>query len=214
MPAIKTISDLLMAAVSTDSHRLILCGVCEDVSEEGTFRVATDTHRLVYVRTGDGCKKGNESMRVLYPEDVALAAVNSHYPSWRKVIPSESTRSVDLFIPSLRVAVTSALVAGRHNANRIKLKFSKAGLVVTGRCEAFGEAAFSLAMERPCGMEGFEIAFNGRYVLDSLPQFKNPEHAWIRLEMTESSRPATFSYPNAEGHWQDVRVVLMPMALG
>lgn len=211
--AVRTISDLLKTAVSKDTHRLILCGVCEDAGEDGTFRVATDTHRMVIVRVGDPAPKGKESVRVIYPEDVAFEAVNSMYPTWRKVVPTAVTRSVDLHIPSLRVAVTSAMAAGKFNANRIRLTFEGSSALISGKSEEFGSSVFSMPMQRPISLENFEIAFNGKYLLDSLPAFRNDDQAWVRFEMTESCRPAILTYPNAEGHWTNVRVVLMPMAL-
>jgi hypothetical protein len=211
---IRTISDLLQSALSTDGHRQILTAVCEDRGTDGTFRVSTDTFRLVAIKTGPPVAKVKEARVLVYPEEVAMAiGPKPAYPNWRRIIPGKPTRSVVLYTPALRMAVNAAMVAGKNNASRVRLSFYGKNLTVMARSEGHGESAFTMVCEEVNNMDGLEIAFNGKYLLDAMPIIKNTKQAFIKIEATENSRPIIITFPRTEGAWQEARVIIMPMAI-
>lgn len=77
--------------------------------------------------------------------------------------------------------------------------------MIAARSEEKGEAKEEVPMVASDG--DIEIAFNGKYVEDALKAVKD---AGVRIEMTESSRPAVFRPAEDSEHYF---CVIMPMAL-
>ena len=223
-------------AVSTDTHRQLLTGVLLNYDGNTLTLVATDTHRLA-VRKID--REGiGENLNAVVPEK-ALKAIKAlpisddaeitilfgagrlgidsdhakvvsqlltgTYPNWERVVPSESTRSWSLESDQLQSKVKRALIVARDSAQRIRFKGDGDNLVIAARSEEKGEAKEELAMIGESG--DVEIAFNGKYVLDAIEPISGPG---VRVEMTESMRPAIFRPAEEEKNYF---CVIMPMSL-
>ena len=78
-------------------------------------------------------------------------------------------------------------------------------MLIAARSEEKGDAKEELNMISNNGE--LEIAFNGKYVLDALEPITGPG---IKVEMTESMRPAVFRSADEEKHYF---CVIMPMSL-
>ena len=236
MGELRAAVDSVSYAVSTDQHRQILTGVLFIYNGETLTLVATDTHRLA-VRRLDQSGIG-ASVTAVVPEK-ALRAIKGlpvaddseitlrfgsgrmgveaggakvitqllagAYPNWERVVPTESTRSWSVETDQLAERVERTMVLARDNANRIRFKGADDQIVIAARSEEKGEAKEEVPM---IGRDGdIEIAFNGRYVVDAL---KAIHDTGVRIEMTESSRPAVFRpAEDGEGYF----CVIMPMAL-
>lgn len=223
-------------AVSSDFHRQVLTGVLFTYDGRRLTLVATDTHRLA-VRKIDQEGIGS-SINVVVPEkalrairalpvpddsevtilfgggrlgvDAGGAKVISQllagtYPNWERVVPAECTRVWKVEADQLEEKVRRTMILAKDNANRVRFKGSGDQILISARSEEKGEAKEELVMIPEHGE--VEIAFNGRYVQDALGPIDGPG---VRIEMTESSRPAVFRPADDENGYF---CVIMPMAL-
>ncbi|RYG16852.1 DNA polymerase III subunit beta, partial [bacterium] len=236
MGSLRAAVDSVIYAVSADAHRAVLTGVLFAYNGHTLTLVATDTHRLAVRRlTQEGI---GDSVNAIVP-DKALRAIKSlpisedgpvellfgggrvavetstakvvcqllagTYPNWERVVPSEFTRTWSVEADQMLDKVKRAMIFARDNANRVRFKGDGDQIVIAARSEDGGESKDELAM---IGEQGdVEIAFNGKYVRDVLDAIEGPG---VRVEMTESSRPAVFR-PADEG--ENYFCVIMPMAL-
>ncbi len=236
MGTLREAVDSVIYAVSTDTHRQILTGVLFNYDGSTLTMVATDTHRLAVKKLeqpgiGSGITvvipekalKAIKSLPVTDEEAVTIsfgggrlgveaggAKVVSQllagaYPNWERVVPNESTRTWSVEVDQLAEKVKRTMILARDNANRVRFRGADDQILIAARSEEKGEAKEEVAMVADNG--DVEIAFNGKYVQDALAQMKGPG---VKIEMTESSRPALFRPVDAEN---DYFCVIMPMAL-
>jgi DNA polymerase-3 subunit beta len=236
MGVLRNAVDSVLYAVSSDSHRQVLTGVLFTYNGQTLTLVATDTHRLA-VRKLDQPGIGT-SLNAIVPEK-ALKAIKAlpvsdedvvtiqfgggrlgveaggakvvsqllagTYPNWERVVPSESTRTWSVEADQLLEKVKRAMILAKDNANRVRFKGEADQILISARSEERGEAKEEVLM---VGQNGdVEIAFNGRYVQDALDAIEGPG---VRIEMTESSRPAVFRPADDDNSYF---CVIMPMAL-
>lgn len=236
MGVLRNAVDSVLFAVSTDQHRLALTGVLFTYNGQELTLIATDTHRLAVrkiVQEGIG-----SSINAVVP-DKALRAIKSlpvpddhevtiifgggrlsveaggakvvsqllagTYPNWERVVPGECTRTWSVEADQLLEKVKRTMILARDNANRVRFKGVGDQILIAARSEEKGEAKEEVHMVSNNG--DVEIAFNGKYVQDALGPIDGPG---VRVEMTESSRPAVFRPADDESGYF---CVIMPMAL-
>lgn len=228
--------DSVIFAVSADAHRPILTGVLFTYDGETLTLVATDTHRLAVRRlrqTGFGSnltavvpEKALKAIKHLPLSDddtvtikfgngrlgvdaggakVVAQLLAGTYPNWERVVPAEFTRTWTVELDQLEERVKRTMIFARDNANRIKFRGQGDEIVISARSEEKGEGKEEVPMVSSNG--DVEIAFNGKYVLDALGPIRG---TGVRVEMSESSRPAVFrGADDGESYF----CVIMPMAL-
>ena len=228
--------DSVIYAVSSDAHRPILTGVLFAYDGQTLTLVATDTHRLAVRRINQPGIGSN--ITAVVPEKALKAIKNlplgdedtvtirfgngrlgvdaggakvvaqllaGTYPNWERVVPAEFTRTWGVELDQLEEKVKRAMILARDNANRVKFKGQDDQVVIAARSEEKGEAKEEVVMNPNNG--DVEIAFNGKYVLDAIGAIKG---TGVKIEMTESSRPAVFKPGDDDGTYF---CVIMPMAL-
>lgn len=101
------------------------------------------------------------------------------------IIPLSFSRKVTADAESLASIVYRASLAADDMAKGVRMKFSKAGLVVTGRSATKGQSVVNY----PCRVEGkdIEIGFNPKFVVAAIKALGADE---ITIEMNEPNRPA------------------------
>ncbi|CAN5366750.1 DNA polymerase III subunit beta [soil metagenome] len=236
MGVLRNAVDSVIFAVSTDQHRQVLTGVLFSYNGEVLTLVATDTHRLAVRKleqpgigqsinavVPDKAAKAIKSLPVGDDDEVVLKfgggrigvemvgskvisqLLAGTYPNWERVVPSESTRSWSVEVDQLGEKVRRTMILARDNANRVRFRGNGDQIIIAARSEEKGEAKEEVPMVPSNG--DVEIAFNGKYVQDALVPISS---AGVRVEMTESSRPAIFKAADGEtGYF----CVIMPMAL-
>lgn len=236
MGVLKKAVDSVLFAVSSDQHRQVLTGMMVHYDGSILTLVATDTHRLAVRRVA---REGVGSTLTAIVPEKAIKAIKSlplgdddavsirfgggrlgveaagcrivsqllsgAYPSWERVVPAESTRVWRVERDQLEEKVKRVLILARDNAFRVRFRGSEDQVHIAARSEERGEAKEELPMIPENG--DVEIAFNGKYVLDAIGPIAD---TGVKIEMTESSRPAVFRSAE-EG--QDYFCVIMPMAL-
>lgn len=236
MSELKSAIDSVIFAVSADQHRQVLTGVLFAYNGQTLTMVATDTHRLAVRkvdRSGIGTsvnavvpEKALKSIKALpIAEDqtvsllfgggrigvdsggskVVSQLLAGTYPNWERVVPNESTRYWSVEADQLEEKVRRSMLLARDNANRVRFKGHGDQILISARSEEKGEAKEEVQMVATNGE--VEIAFNGRYVQDALGPIDGPG---VRIEMTESSRPAIFRPAEDDSGYY---CVIMPMAL-
>ena len=237
MGELKKAVDSVIYAVSTDTHRQVLTGVLFRYDGQTLTLVATDTHRLAVRRVSR--PGGGSEVNAVVPER-ALRAIRSlplgdddaitlrfgngrigveaggakvisqlltgAYPNWERVVPTEATRIWSVEVDQLEEKVKRTMILARDNANRVRFRGTGDQILISARSEEKGEAKEEIPMVAQNG--DLEIAFNGKYVQDALAQMDG--HG-VRIEMTESSRPAIFKPADDESG--SYFCVIMPMAL-
>lgn len=238
MGTLREAVDSVLYAVSTDTHRQILTGVLFSYDGTTLTLVATDTHRLAVKKLeqpgiGSGItavipEKALKSIKALPVTDeesvtirfgggrlgveaggakVVSQLLAGAYPNWERVVPSESTRTWSVEVDQLAEKVKRTMILARDNANRVRFRGSDDQILLAARSEEKGEAKEEVTMVPDNG--DVEIAFNGKYVQDALAQIKSQG---VKIEMTESSRPAIFRPADPKAS-EDYFCVIMPMAL-
>ncbi|MBI1333216.1 MAG: DNA polymerase III subunit beta [Armatimonadetes bacterium] len=228
--------DSVIFAVSTDPHRQNITGVQLSYDGETLRLVATDTHRLAVreiAKSGIGSSitavvpaKALRAIQALpFSDEVGIELnfgngrvgvatdtakivtqlLTDKYPNWERVVPAESTRSWSLERDQLGSKVRRAMIVAKDSASRLRFKGNEETLLIAARSEEKGDAKEELNMISTNG--DLEIAFNGKYVLDALEPITGPG---IKVEMTESMRPAVFRSADEEKHYF---CVIMPMSL-
>jgi DNA polymerase III subunit beta len=236
MGVLRNAVDSVLFAVSGDQHRQILTGVLFIYNGQTLTLVATDTHRLAVRRleqpgVGDSINyvvpekalKAIKALPVAEDDEVVLrfgggrigveangAKVISQllagtYPNWERVVPTEHTRVWSVEVDQLEEKVRRTLILAQDNAYRLRFKGQDDQIIIAARSEEKGEAKEEVPMVAQNG--DVEIAFNGRYVKEALSPIEGPG---VRIEMTESSRPAIIRPADGDtGYF----CVIMPMAL-
>jgi len=236
MGVLRNAVDSVLYAVSSDTHRQVLTGVLFTYNGQTLTLVATDTHRLavrrleqagigssVNVVVPEKALKAIKSLPIADDQEVAIlfgggragvdaggAKVISQllagtYPNWERVVPNESTRVWSVEADQLEEKVRRTMILARDNANRVRFRGNGDQIMIAARSEEKGEAKEEVPMVSQNG--DVEIAFNGKYVQDAIGAIDGPG---VRIEMTESSRPAVFRPADDDtGYF----CVIMPMAL-
>lgn len=228
--------DSVIYAVSSDTHRQVLTGVLFSYNGGTLTLVATDTHRLavrhlnqegigsnITAVVPEKALKAIKALPVAEDSEITIKFGNGRlgveaggakvvsqllagaYPNWERVVPSESTRSWSVECDQLEEKVRRTMILARDNANRVRFKGSEDQILIAARSEEKGEAKEEVMMIAQNG--DVEIAFNGKYVLDALGPIEGPG---VRIEMTESSRPAIFKPADDDNGYM---CVIMPMQL-
>ena len=236
MGEIRDAVDSVSYAVADDNSRPVLTGILFTYDGKLLTLVATDTHRLAVrelLKEGMGSTvtaivpaKALRAIQALpFGDDMSIELnfgngrvgvatdaakivtqlLMDKYPNWERVVPAESTRSWSLERDQLGSKVRRAMIVAKDSANRLRFKGNEETLLIAARSEEKGDAKEELTMISTNGE--LEIAFNGKYVLDALEPISGPG---IKVEMTESMRPAIFRSAEEDKNYF---CVIMPMSL-
>jgi DNA polymerase III subunit beta len=236
MGVLRNAVDSVLFAVSTDQHRQILTGVLFAYDGQALTLVATDTHRLAVRKleqpglgsainavVPEKAIKAIKALPIAEDQDVTLRFGNGRigveangakvisqllagtYPNWERVVPGETTRVWSVEADQLEEKVRRAMILAKDNANRVRFRGEGDQILIAARSEEKGEAKEELPMISQNG--DIEIAFNGMYVRDALGPIAGPG---VRIEMTETSRPAVFRAADGDSGYF---CVIMPMAI-
>jgi DNA polymerase-3 subunit beta len=202
----------VLTLVATDTHRLAvrqiqLEGLGANLSAVVPARALNAIERLpvgdeaeITIRFGVG-RLGVDSGGA----KIVAQLITGAFPNWERVVPSEWTRTWQAEVDQMKELVDRTMILARDSANRVRFKGDGDLVIISARSEDKGEAKEELPIVTNNG--DVEIAFNGKYVLDALKAIKDQG---VKIEMTESTRPAVFR-PAEDG--AGYFCVVMPMAL-
>ena len=210
-----SLKDHKMTMVATDGRRLALVDEEVDVLEQsqGEFiipaKAVNELNQLLQEK-GEVEMKYSENQAAFTLKDekrfsmlIITKLIESNYPNYRQVIPSETKERVTLPRDEFLHALRRAEIMTSEKANSVKLAFGKNNLAITANAPEVGEAKESIAIN----YKGKEIvvAFNPKYLIDPLNALPNDE---VFLELIDELSPGVLKI-NEEAFLY----VVMPMRL-
>jgi DNA polymerase-3 subunit beta len=224
-------------AVSNDETRPMLNGVLIELGQ-GTFgMVATDGHRLAYVKREQEVEKGslgdiivppkalNQVLRLAADENVKVGFAKNYavfemgkttvycrllegpFPDYRQVIPSEHSKKVTMSRLELIGAIRRVSVLADQATRQIKIGLREGSIEVATRTADVGEGTEELPAQYSGGE--MDIGFNAGYLLDSLGTMETDE---VTLA---ASTPVSASviWPGEQEKGEELICLVMPVRL-
>ncbi|OGG11769.1 DNA polymerase III subunit beta, partial [Candidatus Gottesmanbacteria bacterium RBG_13_45_10] len=141
-----------------------------------------DVKQIGMIKPGNG-----QLVFVVGDTEVHTRLIDGEYPNFEKIIPSSHNTRVLLDKEKLSCAVRSAAVFARENANIIKFHIENQTVTVSANTPQVGEN--QVDVEAKVDGEGGDIAFNSRFLLEFLANYKEEE---VLFEMTGSLNSGVF----------------------
>ncbi len=202
----------MLRMVATDGHRLAYVDrMLGDVLEglEGGVIIPrkglAELKRLVDEEDADEIELGFEASNGLVRKQgvtLVMRLIEGEFPNYRQVIPRETTQSLVIPVEGLIHALRRVALLASERSRAVKLELSPGTLRLSSNNPDLGEAHEDLAVDY--AGEGLTIAFNVRYLMDSLNALAVKE---VKLAFQDPLSPAQLT-PTDD---PDTLAVVMPM---
>lgn len=234
-PFTKAIRQAGFAAAGYESNNL-LSGVVCDFSEDVLEMASTDGNRLARVREKienkgktsqliipsktlqefikmssfieeENVKIFTDKTKLIIKSDntmIISRLMEGQYPKYNQLIPQESPKEAVVNISQLVSALERVAIMVNERTSIIKFEFKENKLILTADTPDSGNSQDEIDVEYAA--EELKIAFNYKYVLDSL---KNMETQEVKIGLN-SSLSATVLKPNNE---EDYVCLIMPVQI-
>jgi DNA polymerase-3 subunit beta len=133
---------------------------------------------------------------------LSSALVEGQFPDYRKVVPDDHNKFVDVGVAALQGALRRAALLTNEESKAVRLSFQDSSLELTSRAPEQGEAKITLEVSYKG--EPLEIGFNPVFLLDVLRVSPNEE---VRLAFRDSNRSGEIRAGD------DLLHVVMPVSL-
>lgn len=224
-------------AVSNDETRPMLNGVLIELGG-GTFgMVATDGHRLAYVKREKDVGKGstgdiivppkalNQVLRLAGADEVQIGFAKNYavfemgkttvfcrllegpFPDYRQVLPSEHPKKVTMSRIELLGAIRRVSVLADQATRQIKLSVKDGAVEVATRTADVGEGTEDVPAQY--SGEEMEIGYNAGYLVDSLGTMESDE---ITLSVN-TPVSASVIWPAEQEKGEQLTCLIMPVRL-
>lgn len=215
-----------VSLVATDGFRLGSSQVVINKGGDGALkfvlpaRAVAEIPKIVAELGDGGGSKNGKVVEILVSDNLTQAVfklenlefttrlIEGVYPHWEKLIPTNFTTKAVFKKDDLMRAVKIAAIFAKDAGNIIKLRLLSEGkkgiLGVTSNTAQIGSA--DTRVDADISGTGGEIAFNYRYVLETLSSFDGDE---VVFEMNESLNPGRFSQNATDGFFH----IIMPVRL-
>jgi DNA polymerase III subunit beta len=158
-------------------------------------------------------EKGADEISMIKPAEGQIAfiigeteiqsrLIDGEYPNFEKIIPTKYNTRLLVEKEVLLRAVKSAAIFARDSANIIKLHIENQTFTISANTPQVGED--EVIVEAKVDGEGGDIAFNSRFLLDFLANYKEEE---LLFEMTGSLNPGVFRPPKDDSYLH----IIMPV---
>ena len=137
---------------------------------------------VVFEKTTDG-----QLLLTVGDTGVISRLIDGDYPDYARIIPKNHTTKGTADKTELLLAVKSASIFARDNANIVKFHLSGSGITVSANTPQIGQN--TVDVDASVDGEDAEIAFNSRFLLEFLNNFPEDE---VLFEMTGSLNPGVF----------------------
>jgi DNA polymerase III subunit beta len=129
----------------------------------------------------------NQVSFIVGDAEIQTRLIDGEYPDFEKIIPAKHNTRVLIEKEPLLGAVKSSAIFARDNANIVKFHIEGQTLTVSANTPQVGEDR--VEVEVKVDGDGGDIAFNSRFLLDFLANYKEDE---LLFEMTGSLNPGVF----------------------
>lgn len=134
--------------------------------------------------------------------EIQTRLIDGDYPNFEKIIPTKHNTRLLIEKEVLTGAVKSAAIFARDSANIIKFHIENQEFTISANTPQVGED--EITVEAKVDGEGGDIAFNSRFLLDFLANYKEDE---LLFEMTGSLNPGVFRPPKDDSYLH----IIMPV---
>ncbi len=227
------IGEWLYRFAATDGHRLMMVDVplpgATGAIPDATiiprrmlgvmlsrFTKAKNGARLSYGHTGASNRKGKTLATPSREPRIGMAAqiggvkfsvtgklIDAVYPDYMRVVPSTNDKIARFARADMVQAVQSISALTNERTRAVKLAFPTGQIDVSLNSPEVGKSRFTINAEHRIA-DGFEIGFNGQYLLDMMAAFTGDE---VEMQMATASGP-TVIIDTADTAF---KAVLMPM---
>jgi DNA polymerase-3 subunit beta len=202
--------------VASDGHRLALREIrLEQASESAGRQVilprkgVMELHRLLADESGEvGVEFGSNGVRVAMTDGVfSVKLVDSKYPDYRRVIPSDLGRTIGLERDIFRTSLNRVAVMCQEKYKGMRFDFAQGQLTLTAGAE--DEQAVDQVDADYDGQE-FAVAYNGAYIVDAIGHC---DDAIVRFSVADTTQACVIQEEGpGETEYGGVYVV-MPLRL-
>jgi len=134
--------------------------------------------------------------------EIQTRLIDGDYPNFEKIIPTKHNTRLLIEKEALLRAVKSAAIFARDSANIIKFHIENQTFTISANTPQVGED--EIDVEAKIDGEGGDIAFNSRFLLDFLANYKEDE---LLFEMTGSLNSGVFRPPKDDSYLH----IIMPV---
>lgn len=119
--------------------------------------------------------------------EIATRLIEGQFPNYQKIIPESHTTRVVIEKEALLTVVKTASIFARQSANVVRLAVESGTMTISANAAQIGENKSTIDVTNEG--EGGEIAFNVRFLLDFLSNFKDET---VVFEMAGPLNPGVF----------------------
>lgn len=140
-------------------------------------------------------------------EDVLVTGrlIQGEYPNYRAILPKQGKIVVELIPTQMLEGMRGVMLFAREAGGVVKMIFDKNMVLITANSPQLGESEVSVELQRGAN-EVFEIAFNGKFIMDYLHAVGGKV---VQIHMNEALQPVLFT---TEGNSRFEHVI-MPVRL-
>lgn len=160
--------------------------------DEVEIGIAPDLNRATFTYTAPG-----QTMTIM------SATIDARFPDYNAIVPKSHITKVTIAAREFGTALKTAMLTAKAEVGLVRLKMTAEKLTVSATT---AESTASTEIDATIVGENLDIAFNGKYLLQSLEAF-NCE--FITITGTQSTRPITI-YGEEAGP-DSLMAVIMPM---
>lgn len=201
-----------LRAVASDGHRLAYCEQTLEAPVEQPQQVilprkgVSELYRLLDNWNDEvGVCLGDNTLRVLLGDTVfAVKLVDARYPDYRRVIPSNVSRVVEVEKDPLKQALSRVFVVCEEKFRNIRFAYETNRLTVSASSPEREEA--SDEVDIVYGGEPLETAYNGSYLMDALNHIKGEQ---VRFGLSDGNTACVIEADSDT----DSKFVVMPLRL-
>lgn len=208
-----------LTIVATDGHRLSYCQreVQRGAKSKGGERMVvprkavSELLRLASDHDGDVQIWSSQGslFAVMGEREVNTSLQEPRFPDYRRVIPENNDKKVQLGREALRSAIERVAVLSQEHTHLVKLELEKDMLRVSSHHQQLGEAQEEIPISY--SGEPFAIGFNAQYVLDYLGVAGTES---VQISLGQEMSQGLFEPVRDEDSGKKDKYIVMPMALG
>ncbi len=202
--------------VATDGHRLVR------IIKEGFEFSGNKTSMLVPVKTCNLLIKlfksnDEESIDIFFSNQflkcssknvtIISRLIDESFPNYESVIPQDNEKKLKVNRIDLVSAVKRSIIMSDQITNRTSMMVNNGEVKIKSANNEYGTDSEEVI---PCSFtedEEFEIAFNGKYLLDALMQFDSND---VIFDLN-SPLKATILHPSEQEEAEDLMMLVMPV---
>lgn len=210
------LDDKELRVVSTDGHRLvrIIKNNFDYSGEKNSILVPVKTCSLMtklFKNDSDEnilIEVSNELLKCVYDNvTIVTRLIEDTFPNYQSVIPTDNEKKLKVNKDAVSDAVKRSIIMSDQITNRTSFTITDADMKVRSANNEFGTDSEETLECSFTENEEFEIAFNGKYLLDALQNFDSKE---VLFDLSTPLRAAILR-PSEQVEGEEMIMLIMPV---